>query len=293
MIGASDREGSVGGTLMRNLTGLGYAGKVYPVNIRKPRILGLKAYPTVDRLPEGVDLAIVATPAKTVPTIVEQCGKFGITGLVVISAGFKEIGADGVALERELLGIKRKYRLSIIGPNCLGIIVPGLRLNATFTHYLPKPGSIAFISQSGALGSAILDLATKLDIGFSHFVSIGSMLDVDFGDLIDYFGTVPQTQSILMYIEGLTNAQKFISAARHFARTKPIIVAKSGRFQESAKAASSHTGATAYPGGQSLVSKQQSPVMQQKPFWQWPAAQSDASSHSSPSGRSSTQTPSQ
>ena len=245
VIGASDREGSVGHALMRNLTELGYSGKVYPINIRKSKILGLKAYQTVDNLPETVDLAIIATPAKTVPNIVEQCGKRGIKGLIIISAGFKEIGAEGKALEEEILEKIKKYNLRIIGPNCLGIIHPSIHLSATFTNYLPKPGSIAFISQSGALGSAILDLATKLNIGFSHFVSIGSMLDVDFGDLIDYFGTDPQTKSILMYIEGITDAKNFINAARHFARTKPIIVAKSGRFSESAKAASSHTGALA------------------------------------------------
>lgn len=169
----------------------------------------------------------------------------GITGIIIISAGFKEIGPEGKALEEEILEIKKKYNLQIVGPNCLGIICPSISLNATFTTKMPKAGGIAFISQSGALGSAILDLALKLDIGFSNFVSVGSMLDVDFGDLIDYFGTDPQTRSILMYIEGITEARKFISAARHFARTKPIIVAKSGRFSESAKAASSHTGSLA------------------------------------------------
>lgn len=245
VIGASDKEGSVGYALMKNLTELGYEGKVYPINIRKSEILGLKAYPTVDQIPEIVDLALIATPAKTVPHIVEQCGETGIKGMIVISAGFKEIGPEGKALEGKIREIREKYNLRIIGPNCLGIIRPSIRLNATFTTKLPRPGSIAFISQSGALGSAILDLAMKLNIGFSKFVSIGSMMDVDFGDLIDYFGTDAETRSILMYIEGITDARKFVSAARHFARTKPIIVAKSGRFSESARAASSHTGALA------------------------------------------------
>ena len=172
MIGASDREGSVGHALMRNLTTLGYKGKVYPINIRKSEILGFKAYQTVDALPETVDLAIIATPAKTVPNIVEQCGKRGIMGLIIISAGFKEIGAEGKALEEDILEKIKKYNLRIIGPNCLGIIRPSIHLSATFTNYLPKPGSIAFISQSGALGSAILDLATKLDIGFSHLFQL-------------------------------------------------------------------------------------------------------------------------
>ncbi len=242
LIGASDEEGSVGYTLMKNLTELGYRGKVYPVNIRKPQILGFKAYKTVDKLPETADLAVIATPAKTVPDVVEQCGKAGILGIIIISAGFKEVGPEGKALEGRIIEIKKAYNLRIIGPNCLGIIRPSINLNATFVNKMPKPGNIAFISQSGALGSAILDWAVHENVGFSNFVSVGSMIDVDFGDLIDYFGTDPKTRSILMYVEGITNAREFMSAARHFARTKPIIVVKAGRFGESAKAAASHTG---------------------------------------------------
>ncbi|VVB89363.1 Acetate--CoA ligase [ADP-forming] I [uncultured archaeon] len=242
LIGASDKEGSVGYILMKNLTS-GYKGSVYPVNIHKPEILSLKAYRSVDQLPETVDLAIIATPARTVPDIVEQCGEAGIKGIIIISAGFKEIGHEGKVLEEKILKIKNKYNLRIIGPNCLGIIHPDINLNATFVPITIKPGSIAFISQSGALGSAILDLAMHENIGFSNFVSVGSMIDVDFGDLIDYFGTDPKTLSILMYAEGITDARKFMSAARHFASTKPMIVVKAGRFVESAKAAASHTGA--------------------------------------------------
>jgi len=196
----------------------------------------------VEQIPEPVDLAVIATPSKTVPDIVEQCGRAGIKGLIIISAGFKEIGSEGRALEERILETKKKYDLRIIGPNCLGVIRPRISLNATFVRKMPKPGNIAFISQSGALGSAILDWAIHENIGFSNFVSVGSMIDVDFGDLIDYFGTDPKTRSILMYIEGITDARKFMSAARHFARTKPIIVVKAGKFSESAKAAASHTG---------------------------------------------------
>jgi len=243
VVGASDEEGTVGYILMKNLTEFGYRGNVYPVNIRKPEILGIKAYKTVELLPEAVDLAVIATPARTVPDVLETCGKKGITGIIIISAGFKEIGPEGKALEDRILEIKKRYNLQIIGPNCLGIIHPDINLNATFIPKMPKAGSIAFISQSGALGSAILDIATHENIGFSNFVSVGSMIDVDFGDLIDYFGTDPKTTSILMYIEGITNARKFMSAARHFARSKLILVVKSGRFIESAKAAASHTGA--------------------------------------------------
>lgn len=242
VVGASDEEGTVGFALMRNLIDMKYEGKIYPVNIRKQEILGFKAYASVEHIPEPVDLAVIATPARTVPDVVEQCGKSGIMGLVIISAGFKEIGAEGKTLEERITEIKKKYGLRIIGPNCLGVLRPSNNLNVTFLNKMPKPGNIAFISQSGALGSAILDWAMHENIGFSNFVSIGSMIDVDFGDLIDYFGTDPKTKSILMYVEGLSDARKFMSAARHFARTKPIIVVKPGKFSESAKAAASHTG---------------------------------------------------
>jgi acetyltransferase len=242
IIGASDEEGTVGYALMKNFTEHVFEGKIYPVNIRKTEIHGLKTYQTIEQIPEPVDLAVIATPAKTVPDMVEQCGKAGIKGVIIISAGFKEIGPEGKALEEKIQEIKKKYGLRIIGPNCLGVIRPNIHLNATFIGKMPKPGNIAFISQSGALGSAILDWAIHENIGFSNFVSIGSMIDVDFGDLIDYFGTDPKTRSILMYIEGLTDARKFMSAARHFARTKPIIVVKTGKYAESAKAAASHTG---------------------------------------------------
>lgn len=242
LIGASDDEGSVGNILMKNLTEMGFEGRVHPVNIRKETILGKKAYHAVSEIPEIPDLAIIATPAITVPDIVEQCAKAGIKGIIIISAGFKEIGAKGKELETKILEIKRKYNISIIGPNCLGIIHPDINLNATFIPKKMNSGSIALISQSGALGTAILDLAEHENINFSNFVSVGSMIDVDFGDLIDYFGTDPKTRSILMYIEGITDARKFMSAARHFSRTKPIIVLKSGKSAESAKAAASHTG---------------------------------------------------
>src|SRR4030066_763061 len=242
IIGASDEEASVGYAIVKNFTQLGYAGKVYFVNIRKPEILGVKPYPTVDKVPEPVDLAIIATPAKTVPDVMEECGKGQVKGVIIVSAGFKETGSEGKALEEKILASARKYGIRVIGPNCIGLIRPRNNLNATFLDKMPKPGNVAFLSQSGALGSAILDWALHENIGFSNFVSVGSMIDVDFGDLIDYFGSDPKTKSILMYVEGITKARKFMSAARHFARTKPIIVVKSGKFTESAKAAASHTG---------------------------------------------------
>ncbi len=243
LIGASDEKGSVGYILMKNLTQMDYKGLVYPVNIRKQEILGKKAYAAVSQLPQTVDLAIIATPAATVPDLVEECGNAGIKGIIIISAGFKEVGASGKILEERILEIKKKYNMRILGPNCLGIIHPDIGLNATFISRKQEIGNITFLSQSGALGSAILDLAAHENIKFSNFVSVGSMIDVDFGDMIDYFGTDPKTRSIIMYIEGITDARKFMSAARHFSRTKPIIVVKSGRSAESAKAAASHTGA--------------------------------------------------
>ncbi len=242
IIGASDAEGSVGYAIVKNFTLQGFKGKVYLVNMRKPEIVGIKTYPTIGQVPEPVDLAMVATPAKTVPDVIEECGKAGVKGAIIVSAGFKEIGSAGKALEDRIHEIAKKYGIRILGPNCIGLIRPQINLNATFVDKVPKPGNIAFLSQSGALGSAILDWAIHENIGFSNFVSVGSMIDIDFGDLIDYFGTDPKTKSILMYIEGITEARKFMSAARHFSRTKPIIVVKSGRFVESAKAAASHTG---------------------------------------------------
>ncbi len=242
IIGASDAEGSVGYAIVKNFTQLGYTGKVYFVNIRKPEILGVKTYPSIDQVPEPVDLVMIATPAKTVPDVMEECGKAHVKGAIIVSAGFKEIGHEGKILEERIAEVAKKYKIRVIGPNCIGVLRPRNSLNATFLDKMPKAGKVAFLSQSGALGSAILDWAISENIGFSNFVSVGSMLDVDFGDLIDYFGSDPKTKSILMYVEGITEARKFMSAARHFARTKPIIVVKSGKFSESAKAAASHTG---------------------------------------------------
>ena len=181
-----------------------------------------------------------------VPEAVHECGAAGVRGIVILSAGFREVGESGRELERQTAEEARKFPgLRIVGPNCLGVIVPGLRLNASFARQLPLPGHVAFISQSGALCTAILDWAEEKGLGFSYFVSIGNMLDVDLGDLIDYFGQQPEVRSIILYAESVTNARKFMSAARAFARVKPIVAYKSGRFAESAKAAASHTGAMA------------------------------------------------
>ncbi len=249
VIGASNRVGSPGYNIFRNLIGSGYEGVVYPINPKHESILGVHAYKSVDDIPKPVDLSIIATPSKVVLDVVEQCGKRGIKGILIISAGFKEIGKEGVELEEDLIKIKNKYNLRILGPNCVGFILPYLNINATFARSMPSKGNIALFSQSGAICGAILDWAAAANVGFSSFVSVGSMLDIDFGDLIDYFGMDIHTRSIVLYVESITNARKFMSAARSFARNKPIIVIKAGRFKEGAKAATSHTGALAGEDG--------------------------------------------
>jgi len=245
VIGASNKLGTPGYNIFRNLIGSGYEGIVYPIHLNNESIQGVQAYQSIKDLPKVVDLAIIATPSSVVLDVVEECGKSGIKGIVIISAGFKEIGKKGLELEHQLNKIRKKYQIRIIGPNCVGFILPYLNLNATFARAMPLKGNIALFSQSGAICGAILDWAAASNVGFSSFVSVGSMLDIDFGDLIDYFGMDIHTRSIVLYVESISDARKFMSASRSFARTKPIIVIKSGRFKEGAKAASSHTGALA------------------------------------------------
>lgn len=242
LIGATDREGSVGKTIMENLLSKNRR-KVFPVNPNRNIVMGIECYPNIGSVPQHIDLVIIATPAPTVPELVEECGKVGVEGIIIVSAGFREIGELGRKLEDLIIEIRKKYGMRIIGPNCLGVIRPNINLNASFLKANPKQGEIAFVSQSGALGSAALDWAINAHIGFSMFASLGSMLDIDFGDLIDFLGDDPKTKSIMLYMESIGNAKKFMSAARGFARNKPIIVVKSGRFAESARAALSHTGA--------------------------------------------------
>lgn len=242
VVGATEKEGSPGRTALENLLQL-KGRKVFPVNPSRETVLGLPCYKSIVDIPEPLDLAVIVTPAATVPDMVEQCGRAGVQGAIIVSAGFREIGLEGKLLEDRIEESRRKYGMRIVGPNCLGLIRPSIGLNTTFLKAMPESGKIAFISHSGALGSAILDWAMEARIGFSMFASLGSMLDVDFGDLIDYLGEDPQTKSIMIYMEGVGHAKKFMSAARGFARTKPIIILKPGRFRESAKAALSHTGA--------------------------------------------------
>jgi acetyltransferase len=225
------------------LIGVGFKGVIYPVNPFYQSIQGITAYPSVKKIPWKVDLAVIATPAHIVPQVVEECGEAGIKGIIIVSSGFSESGPEGKTLEEKLLKLKKTYNLRIVGPNCLGVMRPSLRLNATFTNRMAWSGRIAFISQSGALCASVLDWASHANVGFSSVVSIGSMIDVDFADLIDYFGTDPETRSIILFIEFIREPKKFMSAVRRFAATKPIIVVKAGKSPEGMKAAALHTGA--------------------------------------------------
>lgn len=243
VIGATEREGSVGRTLLWNLIRNPFGGTVFPVNPQRHSVLGLKSYPDIASVSEVVDLALIATPAAGVPQVIRECIAAGVKGAVIVSAGFKEIGPAGVALEQQILAEARLGGMRIIGPNCLGVMNPVLGLNATFAGTIARPGNVAFISQSGALCTSILDWSLGENVGFSSFVSIGSMLDVGWGDLIQYFGDDPHTHSIVLYMESMGDARSFLSAARPVAIDKPIIVLKVGRTAAAAQAAASHTGA--------------------------------------------------
>ena len=242
VIGATEKEGSVGRTILWNLISSPFGGAVFPINPKRSSLLGIKAYPSIKDVPDQVDLAVIVTPSTSIPGIIAECAEAGVKGAIVISAGFKEIGAEGVELERKLLENARKGNMRVVGPNCLGVMNPISGLNATFAAGMARKGHVAFISQSGALCTAVLDWSFKENVGFSAFVSVGSMLDVDWGDLIYYLGDDPHTDSIVIYMESIGDARSFISAAREVALSKPIIVIKPGRTEGAARAAASHTG---------------------------------------------------
>ncbi|HET7272016.1 MAG TPA: bifunctional acetate--CoA ligase family protein/GNAT family N-acetyltransferase [Rubrobacter sp.] len=242
VIGATERPGSVGRTIMWNLVSSPFGGTVFPVNARRPNVLGIKAYPSVSEVPAKVDLAIIVAPAPTVPGIIRECVEADVEGAIIISAGFRETGPEGATLEREVLEEARRGRMRIIGPNCLGVMKPPAGLNATFAGAIARPGNVAFLSQSGALLTAILDQSFMENVGFSALVSVGSMMDIGWGDLIYYLGDDPETKSIVIYMESVGDARSFLSAAREVAMTKPIIVIKAGRTDAAGKAAASHTG---------------------------------------------------
>ena len=247
VIGASNREGSVGRAAFTNILLNEYTGTVYPVNPKEHSISGVRAYPSVLDLPEPVDLAVVIVPASIVPTVVEESGKKGAKGLVIISAGFKEVGADGAELEQQVRAIAQKYSMRMIGPNCLGVINTdsSVQLNASFASGMPVEGSIAFASQSGALGEAVLDYASGENIGFSKFISMGNKADVNENDILEYLRTDPLTKVILLYLEDIVDGRKFVDTVTRVTEQKPIIAVKAGVSPEGAKAASSHTGALA------------------------------------------------
>ncbi|RLA29717.1 MAG: GNAT family N-acetyltransferase, partial [Gammaproteobacteria bacterium] len=246
LIGASKKPSSVGSVLANNLFRSGFDGPVMPVNPRHRFVHGVWAYRDVASLPTTPDLAVIATPPDTVPEIIDELGRRGTKAAVVITAGFAEVAeGHGKDLQQTLLDAAKPYGLRIIGPNCLGILVPGIGLNASFAHVSPAAGQLAFVTQSGAIVTSILDWAHARGIGFSHLVSLGDMADVDFGDMLDYLASNQDTRAILLYIEAVTHTRKFMSAARAAARMKPVIVVKAGRYAEGARAAASHTGAIA------------------------------------------------
>ena len=242
VVGATDRPGSVGRTIMWNLVSSPFGGTVFPVNSRRPSVLGIKAYPSVSEVPARVDLAVIVAPAPAVPGIIGECVEAGVEGAIIISAGFRETGPEGVELEERVLEEARRGRMRIVGPNCLGVMKPPAGFNATFAGAIARPGNVALLSQSGALLTAILDQSFMENVGFSALVSVGSMMDVGWGDLIYYLGDDPQTKSIVVYMESVGDARSFLSAAREVALTKPIIVIKAGRTEAAGKAAASHTG---------------------------------------------------
>jgi acetyltransferase len=247
VIGASRRPGSVGAVVMRNLLDAGFKGTaVFPVNPKYKRVADVPAFADVASLPQAPDLAVICTPPRTVPGIVRGLGERGTRAAVVLTAGLAgERDRDGRTLQQAMLDAAKPHLLRILGPNCIGLMVPGIGLNASFAHDRPLAGKLAFITQSGALATAVLDWSKSRGIGFSHFISMGDSADVDFGDTLDYLGSQPDTRAILLYIEAIKHARKFMSAARAAARNKPVVAIKAGRVAESAKAAASHTGALA------------------------------------------------
>ncbi len=247
VIGASSRRHTIGREILYNLIDYEFNGKVFPVNPKAGVIHSIKAYSTILDVPDAVDMAIIAVPKNTVPAVVKQCGEKGVKGLVVISAGFKEVGGKGIDLEDRLLGIVRDYGMRMVGPNCFGVVNtdPEVRLNATFGKARPKPGNISFISQSGALGEAVLNFADQLNLGFSMFASVGNKADISGNDLLQYWNHDEKTGIILMYIESFGNPKNFTKIARNVTKIKPIVAVKSGVTSQGARAASSHTGALA------------------------------------------------
>ena len=243
LFGASSKTDSVGGVVFHNLLTSDYSGRIYAINPRHKEVKGQKAYSSLDDIEARIDLAVVATPARSIPAIVEACGERGIKMMLILSAGFRETGAEGRRLEDRVTQLVSRYGIRLMGPNCLGIIRPDTGLNITFGNNTAQPGNLALVSQSGAICTAILDWAEMNHIGFSAVVSTGIAADLDFGDYLDYLVSDPHTKSILLYIEGINNSRRFMSSLRAAARIKPVIALKVGRHAAGAQASMSHTGA--------------------------------------------------
>ncbi|HEY0035338.1 MAG TPA: CoA-binding protein, partial [Longimicrobium sp.] len=247
VIGASRKPNTIGYQILENLVRHGFSGAVYPVNPTAASVHSIRAYPSVDAIPDEVDLALIVVPKQHVLGAAEACGRKGIKGLVVISAGFAEIRGAGIERQNALMEIVRRYGMRLVGPNCMGVLntAPGLSMNATFAPTMPPAGPVSFMSQSGAMGVTILDYAAEYGIGISQFVSVGNKPDVSGNDLIQYWADDERTGVILMYLENFGNPRRFTHLAREITRKKPIIAVKSGRSRAGARAASSHTGALA------------------------------------------------
>jgi acetyltransferase len=284
VVGASEREGSIGAVLVRNLLDAGYKGTLYAVNPNHQTIFGLRSYESVEAVPQRLDLAVIATPAETVSGIVDACGRAGTRAAIVLSAGFAETGPMGVRLERELLKVARHHRVRLIGPNCLGIMRPELGLNATFARGHALPGSLGLVSQSGALCTAMLDWARPNGIGFSSVISVGASSDVDFGEILDYLACDGKTEHILLYIEGIRDARRFVSALRAAARVKPVILLKAGRHTTGSRAARSHTGALVGADDVFDAAVRRAGVVRVNTIGHLVAAAQALSAHVSPSG---------
>ena len=246
VIGASTRPGKVGHEILRSLVEGEYKGRVYPVNPRAEEILGVKAYPSVLDIPDTVDLAVIVTPSKVAPRVVEECGRKGVKAIVIVSGGFKEVGREGAEIERRVVEIARSYGMRVIGPNCIGIFDSRTRLDTFFQSrermVRPPPGPIAFLTQSGTFGCTLLEWAAEDGIGISKFVSYGNRSDVDEADLIEYLGEDPETKVIAIYTESVSDGRKLLKAARNVLPKKPIVILKAGRTEEGSRAALSHTG---------------------------------------------------
>ncbi|MBS0551983.1 MAG: CoA-binding protein, partial [Proteobacteria bacterium] len=241
IIGASERESSLGDVLIRNMLAAGYKGKLFVINPKYEHVHGVPCFKSIEEVPQRLDLAVIAIPAEKTPAVVDACGRAGVKAVIVLSAGFSEAGPRGALLERQVMDAARRHRIRLLGPNCFGAIRPQLGLNATFAHAGAVKGTIGLISQSGALCAAILDWARPNNVGFSAVVSLGTSSDIHFGEVLDFMISDPRTESIFLYVEGVRDARRFMSALRGAARVKPVLLIKAGRHPDVSRAVLSHS----------------------------------------------------